>query len=377
MGWSMLRGSFARALSAVVVALAFSVCVKPPVRRSSPDEASAPSPNETRPEADPGRRDTVEGEEEVAADIPTSNVFGSLDIRKVPAALQGTARSTVAIVSKERLAVGADGQLHVVTTPLRKHVSSICSRCGKKAEFSPRLTKLVTNLDSLHRGVKCGGVALGARVVAMTRHCFTQIGASPRRTFIVVEFVGGSESSAAVVSVKTAYEPDRPILKPEHDLVLLVPADPLDEDYVVPHEKVVKSLRRRRFALAFGYPLGVSRVLSGANKHTRIAQCPDGTVRATLDSFESSSGASVFVSSKSLATSDWRLFGLIRNALADTSEVVCVGSGNKRCDIGLPQSTKVCEASVRVTPLAFALEAARQLQHGNEPSGWRPIVVEP
>ena len=147
----------------------------------------------------------------------------------------------------------------------------------------------------------------------------------------------------------------------------LPPAQPIEPD--------LSALDQPLPVVAFGHPMGASRLMTGNDEHTRIQRCENDEVHATLDSLKRSSGSPVYIPHGS--DGDWILLGLLSGneevnfTFLDNTYGIRVSP--------LPYAPCALDSGVGplITPLSTIEEDITTFSRGDEPEGWICYVRSP
>jgi hypothetical protein len=303
----------------------------------------APEPRSEAAEAEPPSGPAVPN------DIGAA-VYGALDLDLMPDATAPYAVSTVSLF------VGADPASKL--EPFEQGLRRACTGCGSAPEEvdTSNLDELLCKFGAEFVGAHCGGALLADNVVALPKHCVS--GHALKDLHIVVGFASESDPEDwLVVGVH------RLCYHPAARLALVELAEPVPQARGVPLAEPGALIHRASpwFARAVGHPLGLPNTHAGGNEHTQIARVAEHEVRATLDTFEHSSGSTVWISEKLGAGEEWLPFGLVEEGFGNTL----------RC-----KTAKVCQYeaeppdpdprhwSVIVTPLESAYAVRDEVSRG-------------
>lgn len=283
-------------------------------------------------------------------ETPFAAIVNDVDIRRVEPSFEELAASTVAIHSSTDAPTGQFG------ASVAEVIARKCEGC---TEWSTLVKQLIRNAAGAVGGpVSCSAVLVRPNVVATIGHCVNFTG----HTSVVFDFVDGKSRPRRVVPQRVCREKAASGEKTWRLLRIHEPEGPS-----APQGRLAGST----LSVAFGHPLGLSRLMSGAIAESKIKRCRPGRVRAVLDSLDGFSGGPVFARTGGSKGGEWRMVGVVWGRPTKNEDVHCEDG---ICRLPWSSDTEPCGRGnyqltvAELTPQIVA--AMNQLQAGKDPPGW-------
>ena len=216
----------------------------------------------------------------------------------------------------------------------------------------PGLAEVKDRLHENSYGARFGGAYVARGVVVSNRHATKSLLCDLATARVVFGFEG-DVSSEGRESIRSYPVQEVCHLRDKKSDIALMRFTLRDNDELPPPLSIGHELDlegKVHDALVFGYPLGSSRVMGGADGNSNLRRCKNGDIRVTADTLMRSSGSPVFVPDESGSLS---LVGLIEDG-----EHKVVRNGKERDVVVVPQVPKdPCGGKKSVGAKVVALES--------------------